>query len=35
MKLYEAKTIIKDVFESSFDKTKYSYFIPDYSTILS
>ena len=27
MKLYEAQNIIKDVFESSFDKEKYAYFI--------
>ncbi len=27
MKLYEAKNIIKDVFERSFDKEKYSYFV--------
>jgi hypothetical protein len=27
MKLYEAKKIIKDTFESSFDKEKYTYFV--------
>jgi len=27
MKLYEAKNIIKDIFESSFDKEKYTYFV--------
>src|SRR5690554_2502706 len=27
MKLYEAKTIITDLFENSFDKGKYNYFI--------
>ena len=27
MKLYEAKNIIRDTFESSFDKEKYTYFV--------
>ncbi len=27
MKLYEAKNIIREVFESSFDKEKFTYFI--------
>ncbi len=27
MKFYEAKNIIRDIFESSFDKPKYAYFI--------
>ena len=30
MKLYEAKNIIQEVFESSFDKEKYAYFVKNF-----